>query len=118
VIVRGIVRVSSHLWATVHSTFSLLISISQAFADDLIWLFVPHEQAQSSNWRCAAVNSVKPESMKAWERLAEIAEILAAGLMRVRARQSTPQSADFRDSSLDCPADQSGHADVLNGGGK
>jgi len=50
--------------------------------------------------------------------LDEIADILAAGLMRVRTRQSTAQSADFRESSLDCPADQSGHADVLNGGRK
>jgi hypothetical protein len=63
------------------------------------------------------MTAMKASSMTGAERLEEIAEILAAGLMRVRARQSTAQSADFRDSSLDCPADQSGHADALNGGG-
>ena len=40
-----------------------------------------------------------------------IAEILAAGLMRLHARQSTPLSAHCGDSSLDCAAQQSGHAD-------
>jgi hypothetical protein len=64
------------------------------------------------------MTAMKANSMATAERLDEIAEILATGLMRVRARQSTAQSADFRDSSLDCPADQSGHADVLNGGRK
>jgi hypothetical protein len=64
------------------------------------------------------MRGLSPTTMPAAERLDEIADILAAGLMRVRARQSTPQSADLGDSSLDCPADQSGHADVLNGGGK
>ena len=44
-------------------------------------------------------------------RLAEIAEILATGLMRLRARQSTPLSAHHRESSLDCLGHQSGHAD-------
>jgi hypothetical protein len=63
------------------------------------------------------MSALKPDVMTTPERLDEIAEILAAGLMRVRARQSTAQSADFRDSSLDCAADQSRHADVLNGGG-
>jgi hypothetical protein len=56
------------------------------------------------------------DQLTAAERLNEVAEILAVGLMRLRARQSSPQSADFGDSSLDCPAHQSGHANVLNGG--
>ncbi len=56
------------------------------------------------------------DQLTAAERLDEIAEILAVGLMRLRARQSTRKSADLGDSSLDCPADQSGHANVLNGG--
>ncbi len=64
------------------------------------------------------MRGLSPNAMTSGDRLDEIAEILAAGLMRVRARQSTAQSSDFRDSSLDCPADQSGHADVLNGGRK
>ena len=62
------------------------------------------------------MNALKPGLMTAAERLGEVAEILAAGLMRARARQSSPQSTDLGDSSLDCPADQSGHANVLKGG--
>jgi hypothetical protein len=56
-------------------------------------------------------NPLHPNHLTAPERLAELANILAAGLMRLRARQSTPLSADCGDSSLDCAAQQSGHAD-------
>jgi hypothetical protein len=57
------------------------------------------------------MNALHPNHMTAPERLAEIAEILVAGLIRHRARQSTPLSAHCGDSSLDCAAHQSGHAD-------
>ena len=43
------------------------------------------------------------------ERFAEIAEILAAGLMRLMARKSSPISADVGESSLDFSAAESGH---------
>jgi hypothetical protein len=39
--------------------------------------------------------------------LAEICELLALGLMRLKARQSTGKSAFSGESSLDCTADQS-----------
>jgi hypothetical protein len=42
------------------------------------------------------------------ERLAEIAEILAAGLMRLRARKSSPKSADCGEISLDFLGRRSG----------
>jgi hypothetical protein len=51
--------------------------------------------------------------MSAAERLAEVAEILATGLMRLRARQSSQLSRQFGESSLDCVADRSGHANAL-----
>jgi hypothetical protein len=51
------------------------------------------------------------------ERLNKVAEILATGLQRLHARQSSALPADFRDSLLDCAADQSGHANALNDGG-
>jgi hypothetical protein len=51
------------------------------------------------------------------ERIDEIAEILAAGLMRLRSRKSSPLSAAGGDSLLDCAAHPSGHADVLSHGG-
>jgi hypothetical protein len=42
------------------------------------------------------------------ERIAEIAEILAAGLMRLRARKSSQISPDLGEISLDILARQSG----------
>jgi hypothetical protein len=62
-------------------------------------------------------NALHPDLMKPAERLDEIAEILAAGLMRVRSRKSSPLSAVGGDSLLDCAAHPSGHADVLSHGG-
>jgi hypothetical protein len=41
-------------------------------------------------------------------RMSEIAEILAVGLMRLRARKSSQKSADCGEISLDIIADQSG----------
>lgn len=58
-------------------------------------------------------NPLHPDLMTAPERLDEIAEILAVGLMRLRARQSSPLSAHRGESSLDCAGHQSGHADAL-----
>jgi hypothetical protein len=54
--------------------------------------------------------AVHPDRMVPSERIAEIAEILAAGLMRLRARKSSPLSRDHGESSLDFSVDQRGHA--------
>jgi hypothetical protein len=56
-------------------------------------------------------NGIDPGRLSPAERLAEIAEILAAGLMRLKSRQSTPLSPDGGESSLDCAGHQSSHAD-------
>lgn len=48
--------------------------------------------------------------MNASNRLDEIAEILAAGLMRLRAKKSSPLSADLGESCIDLTASQSVHA--------
>ena len=45
------------------------------------------------------------------QRLSELAEILAAGLMRMRARKSSELCPDTRESSLHFSGHQSGHAD-------
>jgi hypothetical protein len=63
-----------------------------------------------------AGSRVPVATLSASERLDEVAEILAAGLSRLRSRQSSALSADVGESSLDCADDQSGHADVLKGG--
>jgi hypothetical protein len=43
-------------------------------------------------------------------RIAEIGEILALGLVRLNARKSSQLCATTGESSLACVADQSGHA--------
>lgn len=59
------------------------------------------------------MNSLKPDLMTTKERLAELARILALGIVRCRQRNSR-QSSQFvsanSENSLDCLADQSGHA--------
>jgi hypothetical protein len=61
------------------------------------------------------VNALKPKHMTAAERLEEVGAILAGGLSRLKARQSSALPADFGESSLHCAGDQSGHANVLKG---
>jgi hypothetical protein len=51
-----------------------------------------------------------PAQLSATDRLAEIAEILAAGLKRLWARKSSRISADLGESSLDLPDTESGHS--------
>jgi hypothetical protein len=60
--------------------------------------------------RLISMNPLDPSHLSAAERLDEIADILAAGLMRLRARKSTPLSRDPGESSLDFSPDQRGHA--------
>ncbi|MFO1097106.1 MAG: hypothetical protein U1E81_02240 [Xanthobacteraceae bacterium] len=59
-------------------------------------------------------NLILPGRMTAAERLDEIADILAAGLIRLRARKSSSLSSDLRESSLDFSPDQRGHVSVQN----
>jgi hypothetical protein len=58
---------------------------------------------------CGA-NALSPDRMSACERLDEVAAILAFGLVRLRARQSSRLSAVSENSSLDFAACQSGGA--------
>jgi hypothetical protein len=51
-----------------------------------------------------------PSYMSPEERLAEICELLAQGLIRLKARQSSSLFAQHSESSLDFLAHQSGHA--------
>ena len=59
-------------------------------------------------------NALDPNLMTPPERLREIGEILARGLIRLRARQSRRVSDDHGDSYLDFSADQRGHEPVTN----
>jgi hypothetical protein len=61
-------------------------------------------------------NALDPARMTPAERLAELGRILAAGLIRMKARQSSPLSADRGESSVDLSPPQSGHATRNSGG--
>jgi hypothetical protein len=60
------------------------------------------------------MNALSSYQLTATERLDEIGELLAAGLMRLRARKSSQLSGDIGESSLDCAAQQSGHPTPLD----
>jgi hypothetical protein len=62
-------------------------------------------------------NPLDPGQLTAKERLSELADLLAAGLMRLRLQQSTPLSGDVGESSLDCAAHRSSHANALTDDG-
>ena len=62
------------------------------------------------------MSPLHPDDMTATKRLAELAEILARGLVRLHARKSSPLSADDRDSFVDLPPHRSGHAATLTNG--
>ena len=57
-------------------------------------------------------NALHPNRMSTAERLDELASILAAGLIRLRARKSRQLSVHQGDSCLDFPEPQSGHEPV------
>jgi plasmid stability protein len=65
-----------------------------------------HRQSPSRQTECGARSGESAH-------LAEIAEILALGLQRLRARKSSTLSADIGESSLHFSPDQSGHADRI-----
>jgi hypothetical protein len=54
-------------------------------------------------------NALSPEQMSAAELLDEIAEILARGLIRLRARKSRRISDDQGENSVDFSVDLRGH---------
>ena len=95
--------------------YSGLTSSSRLFALDLISLFFLLGRDDRAPTQAHAMYALKPDLMTADERLSEIAEILAAGLTRLRSRQSSALPADFGESSLHCVGNQSGHANILRG---
>jgi hypothetical protein len=52
-------------------------------------------------------NALDPERMTADERLDEVADILAAGFLRLRQHESGNNSSNFGDFPLDFPGHQS-----------
>lgn len=60
-------------------------------------------------------NPLSPELMTAAERIAEIAETLAVGVLRLRRRQSASKSSQLEKLPLDFSPDRSMHATVRKG---
>jgi hypothetical protein len=61
--------------------------------------------------RClAGANALAPDLMTAEERLTEIAQILAAGLLRLRRRESEKHVSHVEKNGLDFLPDRSVHA--------
>ncbi len=63
-------------------------------------------------WHHGTHNALRPDRMTTAERLGELASILAAGLIRLKARKSRQLSPDRGDLYLDLPPYQSGHEPV------
>ena len=59
-----------------------------------------------------AMPPLHPNHMTPDERLAELGQILARGLIRLHAREASPLSADKRDSFVDLPPNRSRHANA------
>ena len=69
-----------------------------------------HDVGHAFRWAWPLIGGLlAPVPVSSQERLDEMAEILAAGLMRLRARKSSPLSGHCGENSLDCAAYQSGH---------
>ena len=60
--------------------------------------------------------SVAPDRLSPTERLAELGQILALGIVRLHARKSSLLSATRGDSFVDLLPDRSGHAATLTNG--
>ena len=60
-------------------------------------------------------NALDPDRMTAEERLREVSEILAVGLLRLRARQREQQAGVSGEVPLDFTAEQSVHGRTLRG---
>ena len=59
-------------------------------------------------------NALDPNRMSAAERIAAVADILAAGLVRLRLPKSSGLSVDRGDCCLDFPEHRSRHEPVKN----
>jgi hypothetical protein len=82
-------------------------------AQRLFPLFTPlGKKPASDRYLGTMSNPLHPKHMSAAERLDEIADILAAALIRLSARKSSGLSRDRGESSLDFSPDQSGHGVV------
>jgi hypothetical protein len=76
-------------------------------------LFLPDSHCVEPDPRGMS-NPLHPSHMSATGRLAELAEILATGVIRLHAQKSSTKSPENGEISLDLPPDQSGPATNRN----
>jgi len=89
------------------------------FAPAKVLLFMSHERDHFSQMLDRHSANVEPDrDAAARECIAEIGEILASGLIRLRARKSSPIVANSGERSLDCVGYQSGHANSKTENGR
>src|SRR5205085_7101410 len=81
-----------------------LISFASRHVTALISMFISLRREHRAN----TMNPINANQMSASERLDEIGDLLAAGLIRLRARQSSTLSAPDGDSFLDFSPPKSG----------
>ena len=91
--------------------FTPLLSSPRGFANRQIHIlsWIKRDHVPSPQRRLI-MNPLKPEMMTSHERLAELGQILARGLIRLHAREASPLSADDGDSFVDLPPLRSRHA--------
>jgi hypothetical protein len=99
-------------------SFAGALLISLRFDKHLISLFdlAPSCLSRIQTEPTTRMNPLSPDHMSADERLAEICEMLACGLVRLKARQSSQLSGDRGESCLHFSADQRRHAATSTGG--
>jgi hypothetical protein len=83
----------------------------------LLFFFLTQDHLANIFTEMLAMNGIDRSQITADQRINEIAGVLALGLTRLRARQSTPVSPHFGESALDCVGVQSGPADDLKSEG-
>jgi hypothetical protein len=103
-------------------SFACALLISLRFDKHLISLFdlAPSWLSRIQTEPMTRMNPLSPDHMSADERLAEICEMLACGLVRLEARQSSQLSGDRGESCLPISVDRCRHAERLasEGGSK
>jgi hypothetical protein len=86
-----------------------LISFARRFATALILLFFSPIRDHRAPTQTRSMNALNPDQMTPAERLDEIGDLLAAGLIRLRSRKSSSISRDGGENSVDFSANQRGH---------
>jgi hypothetical protein len=73
------------------------------------WLFINIGPLSDRRLFMKRPNPLPPDRMTPTAHLAELADILALGILRLRARRKPRETNDVSEFRLDCSPDRSGH---------